>query len=83
MEAAALGVAEVEKELSRVMEEVAAADAERAAALRRLTDAENRRDRLKDRLMQVEAQKAQAEQEGVDRAELTGAEMELNRRWNT
>ncbi|MGE5476593.1 MAG: AAA family ATPase, partial [Bacteroidales bacterium] len=77
VEAAALGVAAVDKELARVMEEVAAADAERASALRRLTEAESRRDRLKDRLMQVEAQKAQAEQEGVDRAELTGAEMEL------
>jgi chromosome segregation protein len=77
VEAAALGVAAVDKELARVMEEVAAADAERASALRRLTEAETRRDRLKDRLMQVEAQKAQAEQEGVDRADLTGAEMEL------
>lgn len=77
VEAAAQGVAAVERDLSRVMEEVAAADAERAAALRRLTEAETRRDRLKDRLIQVEAQKAQAEQEGIDRADLTAAEMDL------
>ncbi|MGE5514732.1 MAG: AAA family ATPase [Bacteroidota bacterium] len=77
VEEAAQGVAAVEKDLSRVMEEVAAADAERAAALRRLTEAENRRDRLKERLLQVEAQKAQAEEEGVDRADLTAAEMDL------
>lgn len=77
VEAAALGVAAVEKDLSRVMEEVAAADAERASALRRFAEAETRRDRLKERVVQVEALKAQAEQEGVDRAELTGAEMEL------
>ncbi|HLO77788.1 MAG TPA: chromosome segregation protein SMC [Magnetospirillum sp.] len=77
VEAAAAGVAEVEKNLARVMEEVAAADAERAAALRRLTEAENRRDRLRDRVVQVEAQKAQAEQDGVDRADLTAAEMDL------
>ncbi|MGE5547390.1 MAG: chromosome segregation protein SMC [Solirubrobacterales bacterium] len=77
MEAAALAVAEIEKQLALVMEEVAAADAERAAALRRLQEAETRRDRLKERVVQVEAQKAQAEQEGVDRADLTAAEMDL------
>ena len=77
MEAAAQVVAAAERELARVMEEVAAADAERAAALRRLAEAEGRRDRLKERLVQVEAQRAQAEADGVDRAELTGAEMEL------
>lgn len=77
VEAAAVGVAAVEKDLSRLMEEVAAADAERASALRRLAEAENRRDRLKERLLQVEGLKAQAEQEGVDRADLTAAEMDL------
>ncbi len=77
MEGAALAVAEVEKELGRAMEEVAAADAERAAALRRLQEGETRRDRLKERLVQVERQKAQVEAEGVDRADLTAAEMEL------
>jgi chromosome segregation protein len=74
---AAAAVAEVEQDLSRLMEEVAAADAERAAALRHLQDSETRRDRLRDRLAQVEAQRRQVEGEGVDRADLTAAEMDL------
>ncbi len=77
VESAADAVAVVDREVARVMEEVAAADAERGAALRRLAEGETRRDRLKDRVVQVEAQRAQAAAEGVDRAELTGAEMEL------
>ncbi len=74
---AALQVAGLEKDLSLAMEEVAAADAERAAALRRRQETETRRDRLKERLVSVEAQKSQAEQEGIDRADLTAAEMDL------
>ena len=77
VESAALAVAAIEKDLSRVMEEVAAADAERAAALRRFAEAEGRRDRLKERLIQLESQRAQAEAEGVERSDLTAAEMEL------
>lgn len=77
VEAAAIQVAALEKDLSLAMEEVAAADAERAAALRRQQEGENRRDRLKERLVQVEAQVAQVQTEGVDRADLTAAEMDL------
>ncbi|MGE5502794.1 MAG: chromosome segregation protein SMC [Actinomycetota bacterium] len=77
VEGAAQAVATVETDLSQAMEEVASADAERAAALRRLQESEGRRERLAERLAQVEAARAQAESEGVDRAELTGAEMEL------
>lgn len=77
MEAAAQAVAAAEKDLSALMDEVAAADAERATALRRLQDAETRRDRLRDRVAQVRGQQAQAEQEGVDRSALTAAEMDL------
>jgi len=77
VEAAAAAVAAIDRDLAQVMEEVAAADAGRAAQLRRLSEAETRRDRLQDRLTQIEAQRMQAEAEGIDRAELTGAEMEL------
>ncbi|MBI2240846.1 MAG: chromosome segregation protein SMC [Magnetospirillum gryphiswaldense] len=77
METAVQAVAESERELSALMDEVAVADAERATALRRLQDAETRRDRLRDRVAQVQAQLSQAEQEGVDRSALTAAEMDL------
>ena len=77
VEAAAALVVGLEKNLSQAMEEVAAADAERAAALRRLQDAETRRDRLKERVVQVETQAAQAREEGVDRSDLTAAEMDM------
>ncbi|CAA7622934.1 chromosome segregation protein SMC [Magnetospirillum sp. UT-4] len=70
-------VAGLERDLSQAMEEVAAADAERAASLRRRQEAETRRDRLRERLAAVEAQKSQASGEAVDRSELTGAEMDL------
>ena len=56
---------------------MAAADAQRAAGLRRLNEAEARRDRLRQRFQQLEGQHAQAMAEGVDRAMLTSAEMEL------
>lgn len=77
MESAVQAVAAAEKELARLMDEVAAADAERATALRRLQDAETRRDRLRDRVGQVQAQQRQAEQDGVDRSDLTATEMDL------
>ncbi|MBR9971203.1 AAA family ATPase [Magnetospirillum sp. J10] len=77
MEQAVHGVAEAEKELSALMDEVATADAERATALRRLGDAETRRDRLRDRVAQVRTQQEQAGQDGIDRTELTAAEMDL------
>ena len=77
MDAAVDGVAAAEKDLSRLMDEVAAADSERATALRRLADAETRRDRLRDRVTQVRAQAEQAAQDGVDRSDLTAAEMDL------
>ena len=77
VDAAVSAVTAVEKDLAEVMEEVAAADAERAAALRRVAEGETRRDRLRERLTQVAAQRQAAAADGVDRAELTGIEMEL------
>ncbi|RAU22956.1 chromosome segregation protein SMC [Paramagnetospirillum kuznetsovii] len=77
VELAAGAVVEVEHDLSALMEEVAAADAERGAAHRRLTETETRRDRLKERLDQVERQKAEIESESIDRADLTALEMDL------
>ncbi len=74
---AAGAVAEVEHELSALMEDVAAADAERGAAHRRLSETETRRDRLKERLDQVAGQKAEIEAESIDRADLTALEMDL------
>ncbi|CAA7618504.1 Chromosome partition protein Smc [Candidatus Terasakiella magnetica] len=74
---AAGAVVEVEHELSALMEEVAAADAERAAALRRLQETETRRERLKERLEQVERQRAGLETESIDRSDLTALEMEM------
>ncbi len=70
-------VAEAEAALNRLMEEVAAADAERAAALRALADAETRRERLARRTEEVADQRGRAEAETVDQAELTSAEMDL------
>jgi len=77
VELAAAAVVEVEHELGLLMEEVAAADAERAAALRRLQEGETRRDRLQERLNQLEGQRAALETEAVDRSDLTALEMEL------
>jgi len=66
-----------EAELARLMEEVASADAERAAALRALSESEQRRERLMARQAEMAQQQAAAEQEKVDQAELTAAEMDL------
>ncbi len=74
---AAGAVVEVEHDLSALMEEVAAADAERGAAHRRLSETETRRDRLKERLDQVERQRAEIEAESIDRSDLTALEMDL------
>lgn len=70
-------VAETEARMAQLLEAVAAADAERAAGLRRLNEAETRRDRMNGRLNQIAAQHAQAQSEGIDRALLTSAEMEV------
>ncbi len=70
-------VAETEAEMATLLEVVASADAERAAGLRRLNEAEARRDRLTGRLTQIKAQHAQILSEGMDRALLTSAEMEV------
>lgn len=75
--AAAAEVATADQALTERMEEVAAADAERAAALRRLQEVENRRDRLRDRAALALSQRAQIEAEAIDRADLTALEMEL------
>ncbi len=68
---------EVEAALNRLMEEVAAADAERAAALRALAEAEGRRERLARRADEMTEQRRRAEAEVIDQAELTSAEMDL------
>ena len=67
----------IESELAAVMEQVAAADAERAAALRAVADAEGRRERMAKRAQETAAALASVEAEQVDRAELNGAEMDL------
>ncbi len=77
VEAAAEGVAAIERDLTDAMAEAAAADAERGAALRRLDEAETRQARLGDRAAQIAEQRARAAAEGIDRADLTAAEMEL------
>jgi chromosome segregation protein len=75
--AAAAEVAASEAELNRLMEEVAAADAERAAALRALTEGEARHERLAKRAEEVAVQRARAEAEAVDPSLLNSAEMDL------
>jgi chromosome segregation protein len=68
---------EIEAELTMVMEEVAAADADRAAALRAVGETEARRERLFARAAEMAEQIARAEAEAVDQADLTSAEMDL------
>jgi len=70
-------VVEVEQDLAAVMEEVASHDAERGAAHRRLSETETRRERLGERLDQVERQRAEIEAESIDRSDLTALEMDL------
>ena len=77
MEQAHSQVTEAETRMAALLEVVAAADAERAAGMRRLNEAEARRDRLRQRAEQMERQHRQAVDEGLDRAELTSAEMEV------
>ena len=77
METAQTKVAETESQMSTLLELVAAADAQRAAGLRRLNEAEARRDRMRQRFEQITKQHAQALAEGMDRALMTSAEMEL------
>ena len=68
---------QLEGELNRLLEEVAAADADRAAALRALGEAEVRRDRLARRSDEMTEQRVRAATDAVDRAVLTSAEMDL------
>jgi chromosome segregation protein len=77
VELAAEQVVELDGQLTQLLDEVSAADAERAAALRSLTEAETRGQRLAERLAQASAQRQAIESESIDRAELTGLEMEL------
>ena len=77
MDEAQKAVAETEAHMAALLEAVAAADAERAAALRRLNEAETRRDRMRSRHDQIAGQHRQAQSEGMDRAVLTSAEMEV------
>ncbi len=70
--------AAAETELARLMEEVANADAERAAAVRALTDAETRREKLEARSREMAQQQERAAEEMVEPAALTSAEMDLN-----
>lgn len=66
-----------ETALNAALAEVAAQDAERAGLLRQRQDAETRRDRLNDRLAQLQSQKRDLHSEGLSRADLTAAEMEV------
>lgn len=66
-----------EADLARLMAEVASADAERAASLRALAEAETRCERLRARSQEMAEQQIRARQEMVDPAELNGAEMDL------
>ncbi|MDR3435957.1 AAA family ATPase [Telmatospirillum sp.] len=68
---------DIEAALNAVMEEVAAADADRAAALRAVGEAETRRERLTARSNEMADQRQRAEMDAVDQAELTSAEMDL------
>ena len=77
VEAAQGLVAEAEARMSALLEAVAAADAQRAAGLRRLNEAEVRRERQQQRVQQFERQHQQGLSEGLDRALLTSAEMEV------
>ena len=77
LESISTEAAAIEAQLAEVMEAVAAADAERASALRTLAESEGRRERLAKRAEDVAAQLALVEAEQVDRAELNGAEMDL------
>jgi chromosome segregation protein len=70
-------VAEIEAILAQVMEEVAAADADRAAALRTQAETESRRERLTERAKEMAGLRLAAETEAVDQADLTSAEMDL------
>ncbi|MTJ83271.1 MAG: AAA family ATPase [Telmatospirillum sp.] len=69
--------AALEADLNQVMEDLAAADADRAAALRAVGEAETRRERLTRRREDVARQHAEARAETVDQADLTSAEMDL------
>jgi chromosome segregation protein len=68
---------EIETALSQVMEEVAAADADRAAALRAVGEAETRREKLSSRAEEMAELRLLAEAEAIDQADLTSAEMDL------
>jgi chromosome segregation protein len=67
----------IEAALGAVMEEVAALDADRAAALRAVGETEARRERLTARVTEMTEQRDRAEAEMVDQADLTSAEMDL------
>ncbi|HXP95420.1 MAG TPA: chromosome segregation protein SMC [Telmatospirillum sp.] len=77
VEAISAEAAAIEAALATVMEEVAAADADRAAALRTLAEAEARREKLGSRVEEMAALRLAAETEAVDQADLTSAEMDL------
>ncbi len=77
VEAISAEAAAIEAALATVMEEVAAADADRAAALRTVGEAEARRERLSSRAEEMAGLRLIAEAEAVDQADLTSAEMDL------
>ncbi len=66
-----------EADLSTLLEQVAAADAERAALMRRLTESETRTRRLMEREREIGQQIQRAQEEQVEQADITSAEMEL------
>ena len=77
VEAAQTAVAGSEADMSRLLEAVAAADAERAARLRRVNESEARADRARERLGKFRQTHTAAQSEGMDRALLNSAEMEV------
>jgi len=75
LDEASLGATDLEADLNRLSESLAAREAARTAAARRLAEMQGRRLKLSDRLVQAEAQRRQAEADSVDPDSLTEAEM--------
>ena len=73
---ASADVGAVEAALAEMIEKVAAADAERGAALKRLSEMEDRTGRLAQRLASADDDMRRVEIDRVDQAALTSAEMD-------
>jgi chromosome segregation protein len=66
---------DLEADLGRLGEAIAAREAARSAAARRLAELQNRRQKLADRLAHAESQRRQAEAEAIDPDSVVEAEM--------